>query len=209
MVSKCCYSMYCIPVILQSIPRFCYTGSHRLGQKRTVRIYYFDAVLTVDPAMKEVNIMKEANAQVLLADGTSLGSASLGSYTDLAGIMGESVKSIRALREALIASNAANGDGDAPLICDDDSDLREALKKKIAAREEKERKPASGSSSQSDSDSGSDSGDDSDDELLNGGPVFGAKKVGGSVASSDDDSDDDLLNAGPTFGARARANHNK
>ena len=48
---------------------------HRLGQKKEVNIAYLDIDLTIDVVMKEINEIKGGNANILLADGSSLGIA--------------------------------------------------------------------------------------------------------------------------------------
>jgi SNF2 family DNA or RNA helicase len=49
--------------------------AHRIGQKKEVNIAYLDIDVTIDVVMKEINEIKGGNANILLADGSSLGVA--------------------------------------------------------------------------------------------------------------------------------------
>lgn len=175
---------------------------HRIGQTKPVKIAYLDNVLTVDVVMKRVNALKEGNAGVLLADGTSLGDTqwSLG-YQNLSGVIGNTLKAVMALRMSIIETN-----GNAPLPTGDGSNLEAQLEEKMAAKasskktqrqikterkvkaetsEEKkeednefDKKVQSNlkRSSSSRSIASSSSSSDSDDDLLGGSPIFGPKK---------------------------------
>jgi hypothetical protein len=58
--------------------------AHRIGQKKEVNITYLDIELTIDVAMKEINEIKGGNANILLADGSSLGAGVTGvGYRDI------------------------------------------------------------------------------------------------------------------------------
>jgi len=122
---------------------------HRLGQKRDVKVTYLDTTLTVDVVMKRVNTLKEGNASVLLADGTSLGDRFRIGHQNLSGVIGETLKAIVAMRRFLIGENTANGNADAPLSYNDtdlETKLHEAMtsraanKKQPPKAEEKDRK---------------------------------------------------------------------
>jgi len=83
---------------------------HRIGQKKEVNIAYLDINCTIDIVMKRINVLKEGNASVILADGTSLGDRwSLG-YKNVSGVIGNTLKALRDKRNEAIKSN-----GDAPL----------------------------------------------------------------------------------------------
>ncbi len=83
---------------------------HRIGQKKSVNIAYLDNNYTIDIVMKKINVLKEGNASVILADGTSLGDRwSLG-YRNVSGAIGETLNALKELREEIKKEN-----GDAPL----------------------------------------------------------------------------------------------
>ena len=95
---------------------------HRIGQKKSVNIAYLDTNFTIDIVMKRINVLKEGNASVILADGTSLGDRwSLG-YRNVSGVIGETMNALRDMREQIIKSN-----GDAPLPPYVESDLDEKM----------------------------------------------------------------------------------
>jgi len=95
---------------------------HRIGQKKSVNIAYLDTTFTIDIVMKRINVLKEGNASVILADGTSLGDRwSLG-YRNVSGVIGETMNALRDMREQIIQSN-----GDAPLPPYVESDLEEKM----------------------------------------------------------------------------------
>lgn len=90
---------------------------HRIGQTKPVNVSYLDASCTIDDVMKKINQLKEANADLVLADGKSIGIGSTINYYQLVnGILGELVKSFQQLRLSMIAENAVHGDPDAPLV---------------------------------------------------------------------------------------------
>jgi len=79
---------------------------HRIGQKKKVEIAYLDIDNTIDVVMKAINELKEGNASVLLADGTSLGGSVSGvGYRELSGVIGNSLKAIRETRNTIIEGN--------------------------------------------------------------------------------------------------------
>ena len=96
---------------------------HRIGQKKQVNIGYLDTNFTIDIVMKRINVLKEGNASVILADGTSLGDTrwSLG-YRSVSGVIGETMKALQAMRKQAIDDN-----GDAPLPPYKESDLEQRL----------------------------------------------------------------------------------
>ena len=175
---------------------------HRIGQTKPVKIAYLDNVLTVDVVMKRVNALKEGNAGVLLADGTSLGDTqwSLG-YQNLSGVIGNTLKAVMTLRTSIIETN-----GNAPLPTGDGSNLEAQLDEKMAAKasskktqrqiktERKVKAETSEEKKEEDNEfdkkvqsnlkrssslrsiASSSSSSDSDDDLLGGSPIFGPKK---------------------------------
>ena len=58
----------------------------------------------------------------MLADGTSLGQRFSMNYNELAGVIGETLKSIIAMRHAAVIQNGENGDAGAPLLFEDGFD---------------------------------------------------------------------------------------
>ena len=113
---------------------------HRLGQKRAVKVAYLDTSFTVDVVMKRVNTLKEGNASVLLADGTSLGDQwSLG-YQNLSGVIGETLKAIVLFRQDLVKKNAASGNADA-LISSNDFDFENKLHDTMMSKAERKKQP--------------------------------------------------------------------
>jgi len=91
---------------------------HRIGQKKGVNISYLDINLTIDIVMKRINVLKEGNASVVLADGTSLGDRwSLG-YRNISGMIGNTLKALFIMRQDVVKR-----DGDALLPPCDESDL--------------------------------------------------------------------------------------
>jgi hypothetical protein len=108
---------------------------HRLGQKKEVKIAYLDCNQTVDVVMKRINVLKEGNASVLLADGTSLGmvAGSLG-YRDLSGVIGNNLRAIKEMRCSSSNDNETSGDYDAPLPPHSDSDLETKLEMLMSSK---------------------------------------------------------------------------
>ena len=112
---------------------------HRLGQEKEVNIAYLDINFTIDIVMKRINVLKEGNASVILADGTSLGDRwSLG-YRNVSGVIGETMQALLVMREQAIKIN-----GNAPLPPYNESDLEEKLaqskEKPNAIKEERKHK---------------------------------------------------------------------
>jgi len=95
---------------------------HRLGQTKEVKIAYLDCNQTVDVVMKSINILKEGNASILLADGTSLGmvASSLG-YRDLSGVIGNNLRAIKEMR------CSSTNDNESVISPHNDSDLEAKL----------------------------------------------------------------------------------
>ena len=118
------------------------TQSHRMGQKKDVKVAYLDTSYTIDVIMRLANDLKENNAEVILADGTALGSRSDISYSELHGIIGQNLKAIISMRNALISQNIANGDADAPLVAgtsfssDLEATIARAVQTKAAVKSE-------------------------------------------------------------------------
>lgn len=109
---------------------------HRIGQKKDVNIAYLDINFTIDIVMKRINILKEGNANVILADGTSLGDRwSLG-YQNVSGVIGNTMKALREMREKAIKEN-----GDAPLPPYVESDLEMHLGEMTKPKAEVKVKP--------------------------------------------------------------------
>ena len=95
---------------------------HRIGQKKDVNIAYLDINFTVDIVMKRINVLKEGNASVVLADGTSLGDRwSLG-YRNVSGVIGNTLNALRDMRDEIVKTN-----GDKPLPPYVESDLEQKL----------------------------------------------------------------------------------
>ena len=171
---------------------------HRIGQRRDVKISYLDTALTVDCVMRIINEYKLENASVLLADGTSLGEAPRGSvgYTDLSGVIGNSIKAIRDMRRSAIASNEQAGNSSLPIALPFDADqlfdkVQEVINSRPAKAEpKKEDDEASSDSSSESKTNGYDSGDNamSDKDLAATKP----KKWPASQESSS--SNDSILN---------------
>lgn len=69
---------------------------HRIGQTRDCVATYADAANTIDDAMAEVNKYKEGNAEVVLADGSAVGSPAAGALTfkELQGVLGRKLREI-------------------------------------------------------------------------------------------------------------------
>ncbi|MGK3754400.1 MAG: hypothetical protein ACI8RD_006709 [Bacillariaceae sp.] len=108
---------------------------HRLGQKKEVKIAYLDCNQTVDVVMKRINVLKEGNASVLLADGTSLGMAASGlGYRDLSGVIGNNLRAIKEMRCSSSNDNETSGDYDAPLPPHSDSDLETKLEMLMSSK---------------------------------------------------------------------------
>lgn len=154
--------------------------------------------MTVDCVMRIINEYKLENASVLLADGTSLGEAPRGSvgYTDLSGVIGNSIKAIRDMRRSAIASNEQAGNSSLPIALPFDADqlfdkVQEVINSRPAKAEPKnEDDEASSDSSSESKTNGYDSGDNamSDKDLAATKP----KKWPASQESSS--SNDSILN---------------
>ena len=76
----------------------CEDRCHRLGQTKDVDITYHDVSMTIDDVLRQINITKATNAKILLADGSSLGTATGLSYADASGQLGCAISSARSER---------------------------------------------------------------------------------------------------------------
>ena len=101
---------------------------HRLGQTKDVEVAYLDCNQTVDVVMKKINILKEGNASILLADGTSLGmvASSLG-YNDLSGVIGNNLRAIKEMRCASAKDNESCDGCNSPLPPHNNYDLEQKI----------------------------------------------------------------------------------
>ena len=134
-----------------------------------------------------MNGLKEGNAAVMLADGTSLGQRFAINYNELAGVIGDTLKSIIAMRHAAVIQNCENGDAGAPLLFEDGFDLVSKLQETATLRAaQKKSKVKKEDSSNLDDDSESSAG------LIGFGEF-------NSEDESDEESDDALINRAPTF----------
>eukprot|EP00537_Pseudo-nitzschia_pungens_P019053 CAMPEP_0172406466 /NCGR_PEP_ID=MMETSP1061-20121228/70790_1 /TAXON_ID=37318 /ORGANISM="Pseudo-nitzschia pungens, Strain cf. pungens" /LENGTH=295 /DNA_ID=CAMNT_0013142077 /DNA_START=1 /DNA_END=888 /DNA_ORIENTATION=- len=119
--------------------------------------------------MKRINLLKEGNASVILADGTSLGDRwSLG-YRNISGVIGNTLKALQMMRQEVVSKN-----GDAPLPPHDDSELEEKIQNMTAGKpsrdtEESEKKDKP-EANRSDDEDDSEEEDDDDEILLIGQP---------------------------------------
>lgn len=176
---------------------------HRIGQTKEVKIAYLDTSLTVDIVMKRVNELKEGNAGVLLADGTSLGDRwSLG-YQNLSGVIGNTLKAIVMMRRSVIESNAANGKADNPLPSYNDSDFETKLAEAMMARASSRKKRIKAEENEEEKKSDVDKEDSpttENDSEENGSP-YALKRSSSTLSSSS--SDDSVLDGGPTFGVKS------
>ncbi|KAL7534918.1 hypothetical protein ACHAXR_006157 [Thalassiosira sp. AJA248-18] len=184
---------------------------HRMGQDKIVKIAYLDTSYTADVVMKHVNTIKEQNAELLLADGTSLGHNASLDYNKLAGLIGDTLKAVIDMRHAAIMENAANGNADAPLLFERDSDLESKIREAVLARATQKKGALKKEENSDEANSEYDS-PLSDDSSLVDDKMPRTKSAGcrgnwspstnGAIASSDDDSDDDILKCEPTFCAK-------
>ena len=183
---------------------------HRIGQTNPVKIAYLDNVLTVDVVMKQVNALKEGNAGVLLADGTSLGETqwSLG-YQNLSGVIGSTLKAVRDLRRSIIEMNIASGNGNAPLPTGQGTVLEAQLEEKMAARASNKKAPRQIKMERKAKGEVEEEKKDDDDDTEGIGQkaphILKSFSSSRSIASSSDDSDDDeLLGGSPIFGPKSK-----
>ena len=140
-----------------------------------------------------MNILKENNAGVILADGTSLGQIATINYNELAGVLGESLKAVIAMRVAAV------GNPNAPLVFGADFDLESKLNDMIVTLKSKKNKK----DSDDDSDDESSSTEKSSFRVKSEGKINAKNRVGKSLTktksaslgdtfgSSDEDSSDD------------------
>lgn len=161
--------------------------------------------------MKRVNALKEDNAGVLLADGTSLGETqwSLG-YQNLSGVIGSALKAVRDLRRSIIEMNIASGNGNAPLPTGQGTVLETQLEEKMAARASNKKAPRQIKMERkvkAEVDEEKKDDDDDTEGIGQKAPHF-LKRFSSSrsIASSSDDSDDDeLLGGSPIFGPKSKS----
>ena len=175
-----------------------------------MKIVYLDNVLTVDVVMKRVNALKEGNAGVLLADGTSLGETqwSLG-YQNLSGVIGSTLKAVRDLRQSIIDMNVASGNGYAPLPTGPGTVLETQLEEKMAARASNKKAPRQIKMERKvkaeDEEEKKDDGNDIEGIGQKAPHFLKRFSSSRSIASSSDDSDDDeLLGGSPIFGPKSK-----
>lgn len=139
-----------------------------------------------------MNILKENNAGVILADGTSLGQIATINYNELAGVLGESLKAVIAMRVAAV------GNPNAPLVFGADFDLESKLNDMIVTLKSKKNKK----DSDDDSDNESSSTEKSSFRVKSEGKINAKNRVGKSLktksaslgdtfGSSDEDSSDE------------------
>lgn len=114
---------------------------HRIGQKHSsVNVIFADVSTTVDEVMRHLNDTKSTNAKILLADGSELARTPEGSlsFRDLAGMVGDLVRAVQALRRQKAGANY-----NAPLdLLGDESILaqveaQKALRKRPSVKSEK------------------------------------------------------------------------
>jgi len=150
--------------------------------------------------MRQINMMKQENSRIVLADGSSIGVRVDMNYRDLSGIIGKALLGIIQMRTLLKEKNAERGDPDAPLLPHEVEDLDSKLKEIIEARDERKKKKKTAVMKEEDSSNGSDNTDDDDDEDdddddddVKVAASFASNNptLNGDNESSDDDSDDD------------------
>jgi len=90
---------------------------YRLGQKKEVSVNYFDTNMTIDEVMAAINKLKRDNASILLADGSSIGSAAdnIG-FKELGGRIGDMMKYISSKRAYKTSSDEIEAIGEDTLI---------------------------------------------------------------------------------------------
>ena len=175
-----------------------------------MKIAYLDNCLTVDVVMKQVNALKEGNAGVLLADGTSLGETqwSLG-YQNLSGVIGSTLKAVRDLRRSIIEMNIASGNGNAPLPTGQGTVLEAQLEEKMAGRASNKKASRQIKMERKVKGEVEEEKKDDDDDTEGTGQkaphILKRFSSSRSIASSSDDSDDDeLLGGSPIFGPKSK-----
>jgi len=190
-----------------------------LKQTKDVKITYLDSVGTVDIVMRQINMMKQENSRIVLADGSSIGMKVDMNYRDLSGIIGKSLQGIIQMRTLLKEKNAERGEPDAPLLPHEVEDLDSKLKEIIEARDERKKKKKTAVMKEKDSSSGSDNSDDDEEDDDDDDDVKVAAScssnnpsLNGDNESSDDDSDDDddnLLYGKSMFSSTSRKSNVK
>lgn len=179
---------------------------HRIGQKKEVKIAYLDTSLTVDIVMKRVNVLKEGNAGVLLADGTSLGDRWSFGYQNLSGVIGSTLKAIVDIRGSVVAKNIANGNADAPLPSYDDSDFETKLAEMMMERSSRKKRPAikpekkEDQDEENDDDDGKEDSSSSESESEHKSSLPHLNRTYSTSSSSS--SDNSILDDGPIFEAK-------
>ena len=169
--------------------------------------------------MRQINMMKQENSRIVLADGSSIGTRVDMNYRDLSGIIGKSLQGIIQMRTLLKEKNAERGDPDAPLLPHEVEDLDNKLKEIIEARDERKKKKTA-VMKEEDSSNGSDNSDDDDDEdddddddvKVAASFTSNNPSLNGDNESSDDDSDDDddnLLYGKSMFSSTSRKSNVK
>ena len=191
------------------------TESHRLKQTKDVKITYLDSVGTVDIVMRQINMMKQENSRIVLADGSSIGMRVDMNYRDLSGIIGKALLGIIQMRTLLKEKNAESGDPDAPLLPHEVEDLDSKLKEIIEARDESKKKKTA-VMKEEDNSSGSDNDDDDEDDDGDDVKMAASFKsnnpsLNSDNESSDDDSgdDDNLLYGKSMFSSTSRKSNVK
>mmetsp|Transcript_39990 Transcript_39990/g.83637 ORF Transcript_39990/g.83637 Transcript_39990/m.83637 type:complete len:740 (+) Transcript_39990:2121-4340(+) len=186
---------------------------HRIGQKKNVKVAYLDTNFTVDVVMKHVNTLKEKNAEIVLADGTSLGYHSSLDYSNLAGVIGNALKRMIMMRLAVITGNGASGNADAPLLSSDDSDLDSKLyEATVAARATRKDMVKMEKYSNNDCSFARHFDDNSRYNGDTTSPMKSDEKGSESPSSNSDgssSSDDKLLNREPAFGVKSEREANR
>lgn len=102
----------------------------------------------------KVNTLKEGNAGVILADGTSLGRNATINYHELAGVLGESLKAVISMRR----SDTENGDIGVPLLYQDEFNLENMITDAVSNMRASQKKRSTAKRNDLDSDEESVSG---------------------------------------------------
>jgi hypothetical protein len=168
---------------------------HRIGQEKKVSVAFFDNSMTVDQVMAFLNLMKSANASLVLADGSELGmSATTGlSYQDLSGMIGDMIRAVRSARH--LFSKEHHNMQLPPL---EEGVLTEAMEQK--GKRVKLGKPEPNSSQDALTASRSEFSDTSSEPNLENFETIGNQILFVDRLDSDDDDDDSVLcDMEPTF----------
>ena len=153
--------------------------------------------------LAQVNTLKEGNAGVILADGTSLGRNATINYNELAGVLGESLKAIISMRNTAMHQNNENGNTVAPLLYVNDYDLENMITDAISTLRANQKKKSTVQSNDMDSDEESDSDSSfesaaSDTLQTKQETLFLVRNERSSHSEpSDDDSNDSIFNDNP------------